>query len=113
MAPQCSSDHTENMEVDEHCDGCDRRHRASDLTPIADGSIKVCRECYSAATAMLSTRSRPAISEQEPAAPRQFSAAEGPAVSPYQNPQLALPGLSGASGRSGPPSETKSFARGS
>ena len=40
---------------------------------IADGEIKVCRECYSTATAMLSTLRRPAILEPEPASPRQFS----------------------------------------
>src|SRR6266850_1179328 len=111
MSPQCSLDHDEK--VDQHCDGCDQRYRASDLSPIADGSIQVCRECYSAATAMLSTLRHPAISEPEPASPRQFSPADGPAVSPHQNPQLALPRFSGTSGGSGPPAETKSFARGS
>jgi len=113
MAPPCSSDHDEKREFDEHCDGCDQRHQASDLTPIADGSIKVCRECYSAATAMLSTQRQRAISEPEPALPRQYSRLDGHAVSPYQNPQLALPRFAGTSGGSSPPVETKSFARGS
>src|SRR5260370_325063 len=113
MEPHSNPDHVENREGDEHCDGCDRLYRASDLSPIGDGLIKVCRECYSAATALVSAMRRPAIPEPEPASPRPFSPTGRPAASPYQNPQLALPRFSGTSAGSGPPAETKSFAHGS
>ncbi len=37
----------------ESCDGCVHLHPVSELIPIGDGSIRVCRACYADATAMV------------------------------------------------------------
>src|SRR3989442_8474223 len=105
-----SPDDYENKEVFCHCDGCDQRYPASELSPIGDGSIKVCLECYSAATAMVRTRRSPATPEPETGSPTRFSPTDRPAGSTYQNPLRALLRFSGTSGDSGPPAGTMSFA---
>ncbi len=40
-----------NRELHKRCDGCRKSYPPSDLFPVGDGSIQVCAECYSAATA--------------------------------------------------------------
>ena len=110
IVDHCSPDDYENKEVFCHCDGCDQRYRASELSPIGDGSIKVCLECYSAATAMVRTRRNPTTPEPETGSPRRFSPTDRPAGSTYQNPLRELLRFSGTSGDSGPPAGTMSFA---
>ena len=48
-------DEIQGGEVQETCDGCVQLHRASQLVPVGDGSIKVCGACYVKATAMVLT----------------------------------------------------------
>src|SRR5437879_13442817 len=91
-------DNCENVEFHERCDGCDQPRRASELSKIGDGSIKVCQSCYAAATAMVSTRptsapnsgGRTATPAPALASPRRFSPTGRPAVSPFRTPLLAL-----------------------
>ena len=45
-----------NRELHKRCDGCRKSYPPSDLFPVGDGSIQVCAECYSAATAMVFTQ---------------------------------------------------------
>ena len=111
-------DNFENTEFHEHCDGCDEPRRASELSKIGDGSIKVCQACYSAATAMVSTRPSLAIPAASPSTVspvpeylRRLSPTDKPAVWPFGNPLLALLRFSGISAGADPPVETRNFAR--
>jgi hypothetical protein len=51
----CSGHRIQNRDVHEQCAGCGRLHMDSELMPIGDGSIRVCRACYRIATAMVLT----------------------------------------------------------
>jgi hypothetical protein len=46
-------DGIERSEVHEQCDGCRQQHPASELSLIADGSMKVCQTCRAQASAMM------------------------------------------------------------
>ena len=51
-----SPDATEDMA--KACDGCGKSDAAAGLFPIGDGSIQVCADCYTAATALFFTPKR-------------------------------------------------------
>src|SRR5438105_897815 len=54
----------EHTEVDERCGGC--RQSDSNLTPISDGSMKVCSTCYPNATSMFLTEGADRQVQQSP-----------------------------------------------
>ena len=45
----------EEGNLQERCDGCFQPYPAAELSPIGDGSVKVCRECYGKAASLVST----------------------------------------------------------
>ena len=102
-----------NNEFNLRCDGCEKMCRSSQLSPVGDGSIMVCAGCYSAATAMLSTKPRSAAPLSPSAAASKSRAVVTTLTqtgSLYQSPLDASSVFSRISAGSGPPVGTMNFA---